>query len=277
MPGRNPGLGPAAHAVPPSSGPKLRRPLSRPRPGPGSGRRYRPGRRGMSVRCRGWRGRGVRAHHLPGPAVRAAVADAPDDHDGRRRGPPPLTAADRYHDRRAVAWVDSGDAAVPPGHGRNAEGVDRAHRVHGREAVEFDLLAGGRAGERVGDTDHAVGGVDEVGGLQFSQRGVREAQARGGAGDPAGGWRVSGLQEPAQHRPVQLAQRPGQRCLAAGAADPAWLIWLCHHGSHCRAGQVVLVQPSDAVPASGSKDASRGYDGGWRRAARIQRRAARIQ
>jgi hypothetical protein len=66
--------------------------------------------------------------------------------------------------------------------------------------------------------------VDKVGGLQVGHRGVAEAQARGGAGDPAGGRRVSGLQEPAQHRPVQLTQRPGQRCLAAGAAYPAWLI-----------------------------------------------------
>jgi hypothetical protein len=209
---------------------------------------------------------GVRAHHLPGSAVGAAVAGAPEDHDGRGRGPPPLPAADRYHDRRAVARVDSGDPAVPPGHGRDAEGVDRAHRVHGREAVEFGLLAGGRAGERVGDTDHAVDGVDEVGGLQVGHRGVAEAQARGGAGDPAGGRRVSGRQEPAQHRPVQLTQRPGQRCLAAGAAYPAWLIRLCHQESLRHAGQAVRPRhPAARTHPTGMAVAGGGRPGSSRR------------
>ena len=151
----------------------------------------------------------VRAPHLPGSAVGAAVGDAGEDDDGRGRGPPPPAAADRYHDRGAVAGVDSGDPAVTPGQGRDAERVDRAHRVHGREAIEFDLLAGRRGGQRVSDTDRAVGGVDEVGSLRIGHRGAAQAQPGGGAGDPAGGRRVSGLQELAQHRPVQLAQRPG--------------------------------------------------------------------
>jgi hypothetical protein len=204
---------------------------------------------------------GVRAPHLPGPAVRPAIADASEDHDGCGRGPPPLIAPDRYHDGRAVEGVDSGDLAVPPRHGRDAERIDRAHGVHGREAVEFDLLARGRTGERVSDTDHAVGGADEVGGLQVGHRGLAQAQAGGGAGDPADGRRVSGLQEPAQHRPVQLAQRPGQRRLTAGAADPAG-------ASH--SDQVVLAQAHVAAPASPGEDPSHWNGGGWWRAARIQ-------
>src|SRR6266700_1331467 len=81
------------------------------------------GKVGSRAVAAGGEGR-VGAHHLPGSAVGAAAAGAREDDDGRGRGPPPLTAADRYHDLGAVAGVDSGDPAVPPGHGRDAEGVD---------------------------------------------------------------------------------------------------------------------------------------------------------
>ena len=57
---------------------------------------------------------GIRAHHLPGLTAGAAVAGAPEDHYCRVWGPSPVTAADRYHDGRAVAGVDRSDPAIPP-------------------------------------------------------------------------------------------------------------------------------------------------------------------
>jgi hypothetical protein len=118
----------------------------------------------------------------------------------------------------AVVRVGGGDLAAAGRHGGQAERVDRAHRVHGGQPVQFDAVRGGGAGERVGDGHHPVSHVHGVGGGQLVQgRGVQPLLG-GGLPDPPRSWRRARLEEPAQHGAVQPAQRAGQPFLAAGDA-----------------------------------------------------------
>jgi hypothetical protein len=114
--------------------------------------------------------------------------------------------------------VGGGDLAVAAGHGGQAEGVDRAHRVHGGQAVQLDAVRGGGAGERVGDGHDRVHYVHGVGAGQRVQGGGVQPGFGGGLPDPPGGRRRARLEETAQHGAVQLAKRAGQALLPAGDA-----------------------------------------------------------
>jgi hypothetical protein len=56
--------------------------------------------------------------------------------------------------------------------------------------------------------------VDQVGSLEVGDRRVTESEFSGGLPQPVQGRRGAGVQEPAQHGAVQVAQRRRQRRLA---------------------------------------------------------------
>jgi hypothetical protein len=99
--------------------------------------------------------------------------------------------------------VGGGDPGVAAGHGGQAEGVDRAHRVHGGQAVQLHAVWGGGAGERVGDGHDPVHQVHGVGGGQLIEGGGVQALVQGGLPQPSRGGRGAGGQEAAQHGAVR--------------------------------------------------------------------------
>ena len=63
--------------------------------------------------------------------------------------------------------------------------------------------------------------MHRIGAFELGDRGVTEAEFRSGLPYTVQGRRGAGLQDPAQHRAVQVTGRRGQRRLPAGGARPA--------------------------------------------------------
>ncbi|WP_445190355.1 hypothetical protein ACTXG6_16040 [Pseudonocardia sp. Cha107L01] len=88
-------------------------------------------------------------------------------------------------------------------HGGDAEGIDRAHRVHVGAGGDVDSVAGRVRGERIGHLDPAVFEADRVEVMQRCQYFVTGTPgARGGGRQVRGCWWVPGRGEVAQDQLV---------------------------------------------------------------------------
>src|SRR5882757_7606715 len=102
----------------------------------------------------------------------AGTGRSRNEDDGARRRPLPLTAADLDANPLAAGRIGRGDRRVSGGQLRDAQGVDRAHRLDPRPP-ELYAMPASNAGERISHRHRALVDVHEVLGGQPGHSRVR--------------------------------------------------------------------------------------------------------